>query len=353
MSRYLDKKYASLEAYTPGEQPRDMRYIKLNTNESPFPPAPPVYACLTPEAASAQRLYPDPQGKALRARLAKTYGVESENVMLANGSDDILNFAFMAYGAAGFAFADISYGFNRVFAKLHGTNVLLLPLREDLTIDPKPYMGVGRSVLLDNPNAPTGEILSLSQIEEIVQSNPDNMVVIDEAYVDFGAQSALPLIKKYENVLIVRTYSKSRSMAGSRLGFALAPKAVIDDLELLRNSTNPYNINRLTLAMGEAALEDADYFNECCTKIMENRAYAQRKLQALSFLMTNSYANFLFARHESISGMEIYTKLKERGVLVRHFETPRLKNYNRITIGTKEQMDALCEKLKEIIGEEH
>ncbi len=351
MSRFLDKKYASLEAYTPGEQPQDMQYVKLNTNESPFPPAPGVAACLSPEAAEAQRLYPDPQGKRLRKKLAETYGLKAENVMLSNGSDDILNFAFMAYGGAGAAFADICYGFNPVFAKLHAVDTLLLPLRADFTIDIEPYCGVGRTVIIDNPNAPTGEVLPVEDIEKIVASNPNNVVVVDEAYVDFGAESCLPLLEKYENLLIVRTYSKSRSMAGARLGFALAPKALIEDMELLRNSTNPYNINRLTLAMGEAALCDPAYFESCRKNIIENRVYAEEALSSLGFCMTNSKANFLFAKHARVSGMEIYKELKARGVLIRHFETPRLKDYNRITIGTREQMDVLIEKLQEIIVE--
>ena len=350
MSRFLDGRYASLEAYTPGEQPQDMQYVKLNTNECPFPPAPAVFGCFTREAADAQRLYPDPEGKRLRAKLAEVYGLKSENVMLANGSDDILNFAFMAYGCAGVAFADICYGFNKVFAQLHGTDTLIVPLREDLTIDPADYYGLGRTIFIDNPNAPTGEVLSVAQIEDILRKNPDNVVVVDEAYVDFGAQSCLPLLKDYGNLLIVRTYSKSRALAGARLGFAMAGKDIIGDLELLRFSTNPYNINRLSLSIGEAVLSDADYFESCRDRIMKNRAYAQSELKKLGFSMTNSLANFLFAAHPKVTGLELYQKLKENGVLVRHFETPRLKNYNRITIGTREQMDVLLEKTKEIIS---
>lgn len=350
MSRFLDKKYASLEAYTPGEQPQDMKYVKLNTNECPFPPAPAVLSCFTPEAAASQRLYPDPTGKSLRTKLAEVYGLDMENVMLANGSDDILNFAFMAYGGAGVAFADICYGFNSVFAKLHGCDTKLLPLLEDFTIEPRDYHRLDRTIFIDNPNAPTGETLSISQIEGILQTNPNNVVIVDEAYVDFGAASCLPLIRDYANLLIARTYSKSRALAGARLGFAMAGKQIIEDLELLRFSTNPYNINRLSLSIGEAVLKDPDYFEDCRKRIIENRAYAQNGLRKLGFSMTDSRANFLFVKHQRVGGLEMYQKLKERGVLIRHFETPRLKDYNRITIGTREQMDILLERIKEIIG---
>ncbi len=349
MSVYLDKKYAPLEAYTPGEQPRDMKYVKLNTNECPFPPAPGVFACMTHQTANEQRLYPDPQAMLLRTKLAECYGLKMENVTIANGSDDILNFAFMAYGAQGVAFADICYGFNKVFASLHGANTQILPLKDDFSIDPEDYCGLNKTIFIDNPNAPTGRILRVEEIEKIIKSNPANVVVVDEAYVDFGAESCLPLIEKYENLLIVRTFSKSRALAGARLGFAMAQKPLIDDLELLRYSTNPYNVSRMSLLIGEAVLNDPDYFELCRKKIIENRAYAAKKLGELGFGMTDSYANFIFAKHAFVSGMDIYKELKARGVLIRHFETERLKDYNRISIGTREEMDVLIEKLKEII----
>lgn len=351
MSRFLDARYASLEAYVPGEQPQGRRYIKLNTNESPFAPAPGAAACLCEEAAGAQRLYPDPQGMGLRKKLAEAFRLKPENILLGNGSDDILHFAFMAYGGAGVAFADISYGFYKVFAALRGIEPLLLPLCEDLRMDAAAYHGLHKTICIANPNAPTGEALSLTQIEGILATNPDNVVLLDEAYVDFGAQSALPLLSRYENLLIVRTFSKSRSLAGARLGFAMAHPAVIEDLEKMRCSTNPYNVSRLSLAMGEASIEDMAYFEACRKKIMETRAYTAQRLKEMGFGMTNSLANFLFIRHPDMGGREIYEGLREKGVLVRHFDTPRLRDYNRVSVGAREEMEVFLSRLEEIIAE--
>ncbi len=352
MSRFMSQRYVSLDAYTPGEQPQNLaRFVKLNTNESPFPPSPMALACLTEAAGRELRLYSDPTGRALRERLAETYGVGMENVTLANGSDDLLNFAFMAYGDGGMAFADVSYGFNTVFADKLGVKTKIIPLREDLTIHPDDYCGLGMSVLIDNPNAPTGEALSRDALERVIAGNAGSMVIVDEAYVDFGAESCVPLIKKYDNLLVIQTFSKSRALAGARLGFAIGCKAVIEDMELLRNTTNPYNINRLTLSLGEATLRDPAYMESCVTTIKENRAYTETALRALGFTMTNSLANFLFVKHAQIGGLELYAKLKEKGVLIRHFEKERIKDYNRITIGTREQMDVLLDKIKEIIKE--
>ena len=352
MSRFMDARYAALQAYTPGEQPQKLEsFVKLNTNESPFPPSPMALARLTEAEGEKLRLYPDPTGRALRKRIAQTYGVEAENVTLANGSDDLLHFAFAAYGGGGMAYADISYGFNAVFADKLGIKSNIVPLGPDFTIDPADYCGVGMSVLIDNPNAPTGEALSRAQVERVVASNPAHMVIVDEAYVDFGAESCVPLTKRYENLLVIQTFSKSRALAGARLGFAIGAKDVIADMELLRNATNPYNVNRLTLAVGEAALCDPAYMRDCTRTIMESRAYTAAALKALGFTMTNSLANFLFVKHESIGGLELYTKLKEKGVLVRHFEKARIREYNRISVGTRAQMDVLLQKIQEIISE--
>ncbi|MDO5111723.1 MAG: histidinol-phosphate transaminase [Clostridia bacterium] len=352
MSRFMSKAYARLDAYTPGEQPQNLSsFVKLNTNESPFPPSPMALACLTEAAGRQLRLYSDPTGRALRERLAKTYGVAMENVTLGNGSDDLLNFAFMAYGDAGMAYADISYGFNAVFADKLGVKSEIVPLKADLTIDPADYCGLGMSILIDNPNAPTGEALSRKAVERVIAGNPDNMVIVDEAYVDFGAESCVPLTKKYDNLLVIQTFSKSRALAGARLGFAIGCKDVIADMELLRNSTNPYNINRLTLSIGEAALCDPAYLEQCTQTIMENRAYTAEALKGMGFSMTNSLANFLFVKHSEIGGLELYQKLKEKGVLVRHFEKERIREYNRITIGNRQQMDVLLGRITEIINE--
>ena len=350
MSRFLDERYSGLDAYVPGEQPQDKKYIKLNTNESPYPPSPQTVAAVNSAEAENLRLYPDPDGTVLTKKLAELYGVDSSNVFLANGSDDILNFAFMAYCANGRKsyFADITYGFYKVFANLHLSDYTQIPLKEDFSIDEKDYCNLDGCIFIANPNAPTGLCLSLDKIESIIKSNPDNVVVIDEAYVDFGAQSAVSLVNKYNNLLVVQTFSKSRSMAGARLGFAIGGTEIIKDLHKLRYSTNPYNINRVTLAAGAAAVDSQQYYTDNCKKIETARDYVTAELQNMGFEVLPSKANFVFAKTDKISGEELYLKLKDAGILVRHFTAERIKEYNRITIGTMEQMEILVKKIKEI-----
>jgi len=351
MSKFLDERYNSLAAYVPGEQPQDKKYIKLNTNESPYPPSPETVAAVNKSEAELLRLYPDPDGKILTKKLADLYGVETENVFLANGSDDILNFAFMAYCANGRKsyFADITYGFYSVFANLHGSDYTEIPLEEDFSIDYKKFCNVDGGVFIANPNAPTGLALTLDEVESVIKSNPNNVVVIDEAYVDFGAESAVNLVKKYDNLLVVQTFSKSRSMAGARLGFAIGSAEIINDLHKLRYSTNPYNINRITLSAGSAAVDSQSYYTDNCKKIIETRDYTTKELEKMGFSVLQSKANFVFAKSENINGEELYLKLKDKGVLVRHFTKERIKNFNRITIGTREEMQILIEKIKEIM----
>ena len=351
MSRFLNNKLASLEAYTPGEQPQDKAYIKLNTNESPFPPSKSVLTAVNKSAAKRLRLYCDPECKVLTNCLANLYGVESKNIFLSNGSDDILNFAFMAYGDMGAIFPDITYGFYKVFAELHGVNTEIVPLCEDFSIDADAFMGKNKLIVIANPNAPTGMTLPLDTIEEIVKSNPDGVVLIDEAYVDFGGESCMPLTKKYDNLLCVGTFSKSRSMAGARLGFAVASDGLIADLEKIKYSTNPYNINTITQLAGTAAVRDNDYYMNNCQKIIKNREYTVKELENLGFTVLPSSANFLFAKSDKIGGKELYLKLKEKGVLIRHFEKDRIKDFNRITVGSAKEMRIFIEKTKEILGE--
>jgi len=353
MSRFLSERYASLAPYVPGEQPRDKQYIKLNTNESPYPPSPEVIAAVGREEMADLRLYSDPDCKVLKEKLAARYGVKPENVYLSNGSDDILSFAFMAYCADGrkAVFPAISYGFYQVFAELYHTDARMIPLKEDFSINYRDYCGVDATVILANPNAPTGLTLSVDEIEAIVKSNPDHVVVIDEAYVDFGAETCLPLIQQYDNLLIVRTYSKSRAMAGARLGFALASVGLIDDLNRLKFSTNPYNVNRLTLIAGAAAIDSDDYFMKNCERIAATREKTAGALATIGFTVIPSKANFLFAKHEKLDGETIYRLLKERGILIRHFSDPRICDYNRITIGSEEEMDALIKALTKIVKE--
>ena len=350
MSRFLSQKLAGLEAYVPGEQPRDKRYIKLNTNESPYPPP----ACVLDAVGKAEiedlRLYSDPECTALKSAIAKQYGVNTKNIFISNGSDEVLNFAFMAYGDKGAVFPDITYGFYSVFADLYGINAEIVPLRDDFTIDINDYCNKNSLVVLANPNAPTGIALELFEIEKIVSSNPDGIVIIDEAYVDFGAESAVKLTEKYSNLLVVQTYSKSRSMAGARLGFAFASEQIIEDLEKIKYSTNPYNINRLTQIAGAAALSNQAYFDGNSKKIAETREYVKKELIKLGFTVTDSKANFLFAKSDKIGGKELYLSLKERGVLIRHFESERIKDFNRITVGSREEMEIFLKEVREIIG---
>lgn len=349
MSSFMHTRYAHLAPYTPGEQPRDRRYVKLNTNESPFPPSPKVLEAVGGEAAALLRLYSDPESRTLKEALAKAYNVTERNVFTGNGSDECLNFAFMAYGEDGIAFPDISYGFYAVYADLHGIRADVKPLRDDLTLDPAAYEGIGKTVVIANPNAPTGLALSASGIEALVKANRSHVVVIDEAYVDFGAESVVPLTKRYDNLLVVQTFSKSRQLAGARIGFAIGHEALIQDLETLKFSTNPYNINRLSEACGAAAVADAAYFDGTRKQIIETRAYTARELSARGFTFPDSKANFIFAKREGISGEALYLALKEKGILVRHLKGARTADYNRITIGTKEDMDALFAALDEIL----
>lgn len=354
MSRYINTKYADLEAYTPGEQPTERKYIKLNTNESPYPPSRRVIDAIDNTAVSMLNLYPDPVCKGLKDKLAQHYGVERENVFVSNGSDDILNFSFMAFCNGDdrpVKFPEISYGFYKVYAELYGIKYTSVPLADDFTLNVEDYLGNDANVVIANPNAPTGIALTVEQIERIVVANPDFVVLIDEAYVDFGAQSCLPLIKKYDNLLVVRTYSKSRSMAGARLGFAFASEPLISDLEKIKFSTNPYNVNRLTLLAGQAAIDDDDYYMDNCREIAKTREYTVSELVGLGFECTPSKANFIFAKSEKIAGDELYLKLKDRGVLVRHFSAPSICEYNRITVGTKEQMEQLIKEISLIIKE--
>ena len=351
MSRFLNTQFQLLEAYTPGEQPRDMQYIKLNTNESPYPPAPGVVAAMEKEDIELLRLYSDPTARGLKEKLAKLYGVAVENVFVSNGSDEVLNFAFMAFGGQGAVFPDITYGFYEVYGDLYAINYEKIPLKQDFSLDYRDYCGANRMVVIANPNAPTGMSIPVSEIEEILKSNPDSLVLIDEAYVDFGGETALPLITKYDNLLVTRTFSKSRCLAGGRLGYAFGNPAIIADLETIKYSTNPYNINRLTLKLGEATVDAESYYQEKCAAIQATREWTAQRLKELGFTVLPSKTNFLFAKTDKMDGGELYVKLKSRGILVRHFTNPRIAQYNRITIGTPEQMEIFCNTVKEVLYE--
>lgn len=348
MSRYFSKKFKALVPYTPGEQPKEMKYIKLNTNESPFPPSERAMKKAA-EAVKNLQLYCDPECRALVKKASEVFSVDTDEILFTNGSDEILNFAFSAFcdETHPAVFPDITYGFYPVFAEINRVPYEEIPLKDDFTISVDDYIGINKTIFIANPNAPTGIALSLNDIEKIVSSNPESVVVIDEAYVDFGTESAVSLIHKYSNLLVTQTFSKSRSLAGGRLGFGIACKELIADLNTIKYSTNPYNINSLTQAVGAGVLEDEEYTKNNCKTIIENREYLTKKLEAMGFFVLPSKANFVFARHGKTDGRALYEALKSKGVLVRHFDSERLRDYNRITVGTKEQIDILTQKIAE------
>ncbi|OON87371.1 histidinol-phosphate transaminase [Oribacterium sp. C9] len=381
MSKFFNSIYKGLTPYTPGEQPQDKKYIKLNTNESPFPPAPGVIAAVNDREAADLRLYSDPELKPLKAQLAETFSVNTDNVFIGNGSDEVLNYAFMAFCEDGIAFPDITYSFYSVIADLNQVKTDIKPLNKDFTVDISAYLGekasegnsegeadkssegsssansessykgIGKSIVIANPNAPTGIRLSLDDISKICEANRDHVVMIDEAYVDFAEEgsSAVALIDKYDNLLVTQTFSKSRSMAGARVGFALGNSALIQDLETLRNSNNPYNVNRISMKCAVEALRDKEYFDLNCRKIKENRAYTKKALEGLGFRVLPSETNFLFAESNMIEGGELYKALKEKGILVRHFSDPKISNFNRITVGSREEMDAFLDQVSALL----
>ena len=353
MSRFLAQEFDRLEPYTPGEQPQNRQYIKLNTNENPYPPSPKVKEAIL-GAARGQgdcedidqlRLYSDPDVRELCGAIAEYYGVDSRQVIVGNGSDEILAFAFLAFGdhERGVRFPAVSYGFYPVFANLFGLPAEPMPLREDFTIDTADYINCGKNVVIANPNAPTGIALPLSEIERIAATNPDHLVVVDEAYVDFGAQSAIPLVQKYDNLMVIQTFSKSRNLAGARLGFAVADQELIADMNRIKFSFNPYNVNRLSILAGTAAMRDTAYFRTCTENICKTREKTAERLKQLGFTVLPSKTNFLFVKSGSMSGTAYFEGLREKGILVRHWDKPEIEDYVRITIGTPEQMDILCQ----------
>ena len=350
MSRFLRDELLGLAPYTPGEQPSERKYIKLNTNESPFPPSQKAVAAAA-EAAKSLQLYPPLDGGELRFKLAEHLGVSYEQVAVTNGSDEALNFIFKAFcgKSSPAAFADITYGFYKVFAGLNGVPFDIIPLREDFSLAPEDYFGIDRNIFIANPNAPTGLKISLSDIEKIASSNPDKITVIDEAYVDFGGESAVPLISLHPNLIVVQTFSKSRSLAGARVGFAVASPEIIADLYRIIYSTNPYNLSRTNLAAALGALSDGDYTLSNCKKIIRTRERVAGELKKLGFRVLESSSNFLFASSPKIGGKQLYSRLKSEGILIRHFDSPRISDFVRITIGSDGEMDEFLKAAAKIL----
>jgi len=351
MSRFFDPALAALEPYTPGEQPRGMEnLIKLNTNESPYPPAPGVLAAVGERELADLRLYSDPTCRSLCGAIAEFYSVDPEQVYTDNGSDSILAMCFHGLCPNGAAYPDVTYGFYPVFARMFGVSETVVPLRADFSVAVEDYERVRGTVFLANPNAPTGLYLPLAEIEKLLRQDPARLVVVDEAYIDFGGESAVTLLPRYENLLVVQTFSKSRQLAGGRLAFAIGSRALISDLLTLKYSFNPYSVNRLTLLCGEAAIRDRAYFDRTRAEIIETRAWTAEMLRALGFEVLDSRANFLFVRHPKLDGTAYYRGLRERNILVRHFDSDRIRDFVRITIGTRPDMDALLAATREILA---
>ena len=337
--------------YTPGEQPKNTCVIKLNTNENPYPPAPGVKEVLSNFNTDDLRLYPDPKVDKLVNAIADFYKIDSSKVFVGVGSDDVLAMIFMTFfnSKKPILFPDITYSFYDVWADMLRIPYEQLPLSDDFSIVPSDYYKANGGVVFPNPNAPTGKLMPLAEIEDIIEHNQDVIVVVDEAYVDFGGESALPLIDKYDNVIVVQTFSKSRSLAGSRVGFAMASPVLIKYLNDVKYSFNSYTMDQLTLVTGAASLADEEYFQNTLDKIIATRERVKKELKELGFTMPDSKSNFLFISHPRVSAKELFTALREQNIYVRYFDKPRIDNMLRVTIGTDEEMDQLIKFLKEYL----
>ena len=351
MNRYWSRQLESLSVYQAGEQPQDRGYIKLNTNENPYPPSPRVLEKIRGITERDLRLYPDPRSQGLRDTIATYHGVGADNVFVGNGSDEVLAHAFMALFRQIYpvCFPDISYSFYPVFCGYFGIEYQQLPLTQDFSIDTGRFPGTNGGIIFPNPNAPTGIYTPVLRIESLLQHNRDSAVIIDEAYIDFGGVSCTPLINQYPNLLVVQTLSKSRSLAGLRIGYALGHHELIAGLEIAKDSFNSYPLDRIAGLAATESLLDEDYFQQCRQRIINTRAWTVEKLSGLGFEVLPSHANFVFTRQPQHPGGQLYQQLKQRGILVRHFDAPRIKDYLRISIGTDEEMETLIGTLQDIL----
>lgn len=338
--------------YVPGEQPQEKNIIKLNTNENPYPPSPGVFDMHGKVDVSRFSLYPELSAKSLVESLAKYHGISDKEVFVGVGSDDVLSLAFLTFfnSKKPVLFPDITYSFYPVWAEVYRIPFECPPLREDFTIDVSDYKRENGGVVIANPNAPTSIGMPASQVEEIIAANPEVVVIVDEAYVDFGGETVLPLIHKYDNLLVVRTYSKSRSMAGMRIGYAMGNEALIQAMNDVKESINSYTMNTESILIGTASLEDEEYFQENLKKVMATRSRTKKALEEMGFDVKESCTNFLFAGHEKVPAKEIFEALKKQGIYVRYFNKDKINNYLRITIGTDEQMDTFLTAVREIVG---
>lgn len=350
MSKYWSEITRKISPYVPGEQPNDKQYIKLNTNENPYPPSPRVIEAIRQAANADLKLYPDPTCRELRAAIAKAYQLEEEEIFIGNGSDEILAFSFPAFFDPGkqILFPDLTYSFYPVYAQLFNLDYKLIPLDEEFSIPIEQIPDDHHGLILANPNAPTGQYTSLLRIEALVKRSK-GLVILDEAYIDFGGESASRLLSLYPNLLIIQTFSKSRSLAGLRLGFALGQKHLIEALNRIKNSFNSYTIDRLALRGGIAAIQDEDYFHQTRQRIIETRERITNHLRAMGFKVIDSKANFIFISHPCLAANQLWQDLKKQGVLVRYFKAPRIDNYLRVSIGSDEEMDTFIKVLEKIL----
>lgn len=349
--KFLSEKAAALVPYVPGEQPKDGVYIKLNTNENPYPPSPKALEAIHQAAGDRLRLYPDPESTALKQACAQTWGVKPSQVFVGNGSDEVLAVAFQAFfsGRKNVLMPDISYSFYPVYCNLYDVEAKEVPLKEDFSINVEAFLQPNEGVVIANPNAPTGMALSSAQLETIVKANPDSVVLIDEAYVDFGGESMVPLIEKYDNLLVVCTLSKSRSLAGLRVGFAFGSEALMDGMNRVKNSFNSYPVDFLAQKGAESAILDRAYFDQTRNKVIEAREWTAKELKRLGFDVLPSKANFVFAKPNGMEAAELFQKLKKEKILVRYFNKPRIDRWLRISIGTMEDMKIMIEKTEAIL----
>lgn len=352
MSKYWSPVVSRLKPYVAGEQPKLAGLVKLNTNENPYGPSPKALAAIREAADDRLRLYPDPVSLSLRESIAGIHGVNVDEVFVGNGSDEVLAHVFQALlkHEKPLAYPDISYSFYPTYSLLFGIETLEVPLTEDFRIDFSDYSSDCGAIIFPNPNAPTGVAIALSEIEALVRGRPDTVVVVDEAYVDFGAESAIPLTRHYPNLLVVHTLSKSRSLAGLRVGFAIGQRPLIDALERVKDSFNSYPLDRLAEAGAAAAIDDLEWFEASRRKVMASRDWLTANLQRLGFDVLPSAANFVFARHRDRGGAELQAELRARSVIVRHFTNPRIDQFLRISIGTDEECEKLVEALTEILS---
>lgn len=344
-------KLRAVEPYQAGEQPKIMNLIKLNTNENPYDPGSKVKTAIQEFDATTLPLYPNPDADELRQTIAKYHGLDEKQVFLGNGSDEVLALTFLTCfnGKDPILFPDISYSFYPVYCELYGMSYQMQPLNDRFEIVKEDYYQNNSGIIFPNPNAPTGVLVSLDFIEDILKHNQESIVVIDEAYIDFGGTSAVSLLNQYDNLLIIQTFSKFRSLAGIRLGVALGNEELISKLYDVKNSFNSYPIDRLAQVIGKASMNDSDYIKENALKIIETREYTKKELKALGFVMPESYANFIFVKHQDYDANELFLKLREQGILVRYFNKPRIDQYLRITIGTQKQMERLITVIRDIL----